>query len=153
MAIRTCRPASAVSTHEDFVQVEPIVAEMDPLNGAMIRRPFGERYYDAQVISIQQRLSTSERWYIVQYQDGTTEVLQESVVQQGVEDLANPSAARGYYGKNEFFLQREDGIPEATPMTATLKEFAKSKEPHLTAKLKKFALPRIPETTPEDGDM
>ena len=142
-----------MSTDEDFVQVERIVAEMDPLNGAMIRRPFGERYYGAYVISIQQSLSTSERWYIVQYQDGTTEVLQESVVQQGVEDLANPSAARGWYGKNEFFLPR---IPEATPMTATLKEFALPRIPEataMTAKLKKFALPRTPETTPEDGDM
>jgi len=142
--------ASAVSTDEDFVQVEQNVAEMDPLNGAMIRRFFDERYYGAYVIRILQSLSTTERLYIVQYQGLSTEILQQSVVQQGVEDLANPSAPQGYYGKKDFFLQHEDNIPEAT---ATMKEFAKSKEPHLTATLNKFGAPSIPERTPEDGDM
>ena len=142
--------ASAVSTDEDFVQVEQNVAEMDPLNGAMIRRFFDKRYYGAYVIRILQSLSTTERLYIVQYQGLSTEILQQSVVQQGVEDLANPSAPQGYYGKKDFFLQHEDNIPEAT---ATMKEFAKSKEPHLTATLNKFGAPSIPERTPEDGDM
>ena len=142
--------ASAVSTDEDFVQVEQNVAEMDPLNGAMIRRFFDKRYYGAYVIRILQSLSTTERLYIVQYQGLSTEILQQSVVQQGVEDLANPSAPQGYYGKKDFFLQHEDHIPEAT---ATMKEFAKSKEPHLTATLNKFGAPSIPERTPEDGDM
>ena len=82
--------ASAVSTDEDFVQVEPNQAAKDPLNGAMIRRLFGDRWYGAQVMSIHEKLSTGDWWYTVRYQDGTTEILQDYIVQQGVQDLHGP---------------------------------------------------------------
>jgi len=98
---------SAVFTHEDFKQVEPNQAAKDPLNGAMIRRLFGDRWYGAQVINIHQKLSTGEWWYTVRYEEGTTEILQDYIVQQGVQDLhgpppphADPSILEEHYAKS-----------------------------------------------------
>ena len=76
--------------HEDFAQVEPNQAAKDPLNGVMIRRFFGDRWYGGQVMGIHEKQSTGEWWYEVRYQDGTIEVLQGYIVQQGVQDLHGP---------------------------------------------------------------
>jgi len=84
------RSGSAVFAHEDFAQVEPNQAAKDPLNGAMIRRFFGDRWYGGQVMKIHEKQSTGELWYEVRYQDGTFEVLQGYIVQQGVQDLHGP---------------------------------------------------------------
>ena len=104
------RSGSAVFAHEDFVQVEPNQAAKDPLNGAMIRRLFGDRWYGAQVMSIHEKLSTGDWWYTVRYQDGTTEILQDYIVQQGVQDLhgpppphADPGMLQERYAKNAGF--------------------------------------------------
>jgi len=104
------RSGSAVFAHEDFAQVEPNQAAKDPLNGAMIRRLFGDRWYGAQVMSIHEKLSTGDWWYTVRYQDGTTEILQDYIVQQGVQDLhgpppphADPGMLQERYAKNAGF--------------------------------------------------
>jgi len=84
------RSGSAVFAREDFAQVEPNQAAKDPLNGAMIRRLFGDRWYGALVMSIHEKHSTGDWWYAVRYQDGTIEILQDYIVQQGVQDLHGP---------------------------------------------------------------
>ena len=84
------RSGSAVFAREDFAQVEPNQAAKDPLNGAMIRRLFGDRWYGALVMSIHEKHSTGDWWYAVRYEDGTIEILQDYIVQQGVQDLHGP---------------------------------------------------------------
>ena len=84
------RSGSAVFAHEDFAQVEPNQAANNPLNGAMIRRLFGDRWYGALVMSIHEKHSTGDWWYAVRYEDGTIEILQDYIVQQGVQDLHGP---------------------------------------------------------------
>jgi len=104
------RSGSAVFAHEDFAQVEPNQAAKDPLNGAMIRRLFGDRWYGALVMSIHEKHSTGDWWYAVRYEDGTIEILQDYIVQQGVQDLhgpppphADPGMLQERYAKNAGF--------------------------------------------------
>jgi len=84
------RSGSAVFAQDDFAPVEPNQAAKDPLNGAMIRRLFGDRWYGALVMSIHEKHSTGDWWYAVRYEDGTIEILQDYIVQQGVQDLHGP---------------------------------------------------------------
>ena len=104
------RSGSAVFAREDFAQVEPNQAAKDPLNGAMIRRLFGDRWYGALVMSIHEKHSTGDWWYAVRYQDGTIEILQDYIVQQGWQDLhgpppphADPGMLQERYAKNAGF--------------------------------------------------
>jgi len=84
------RSGSAVFAQDDFAPVEPNQAAKDPLNGATIRRHFGDRWYGAQVVSIHEQLSTGNWLYTVRYQDNATENLLEYQVLQGVQDLQGP---------------------------------------------------------------
>ena len=104
------RSGSAVFAQDEFAPVEPNQAANDPLNGAMIRRLFGDRWYGALVMSIHEKHSTGDWWYAVRYQDGTIEILQDYIVQQGVQDLhgpppphADPGMLQERYAKNAGF--------------------------------------------------
>jgi len=104
------RSGPFVFAQDDFAPVEPNQAAKDPLNGAMIRRCFGDRWYGAQVISIHEKLSTGHWWYLVRYEEGHPEILQDYIVQQGWQDLhgpppphADPGMLQERYAKNAGF--------------------------------------------------
>ena len=119
------RSGSAVFAHEDFAQVEPNQAAKDPLNGAMIRRFFGDRWYGGQVMKIHEKQSTGELWYEVRYQDGTFEVLQGYIVQQGVQDLHGPSPPHADPGSLEqhYYTERADNIRIPMPCFVGKQDF------------------------------
>jgi len=125
------RSVSAVSSHDDFVQVEPRQSAQDPLIGVNIRRRFGDCWYGAQVMSIHQQLSTGDWCYIVRYSDGTTEFLQNYMLHQGVLDLLGPSPpyvdpgiSQEPYAKNVGLsmgstMQSDDESKKQTALTAS----------------------------------
>jgi len=108
------RSGSAVFAHEEFAPVEPNQAAKDSLNGAMIRRVFGDRWYDAQVMSIYLQRSTGVRWYTVRYQDSyTTDFLPGYIVQQGVQDLHGRFPAQADPGILEERHAKQAGTSKA----------------------------------------
>jgi len=102
------RSGSAVFAHEDFAQVEPNQAANNPLNGAMIRRFFVDRWYGAQVVSIHEQLSTGDWLYTVRHQDDTAEFLLEHQVRQGVQDLQGPPPPHADPGMFESDVESEN---------------------------------------------
>ena len=142
------RSGSAVFAHEDFAQVEPNQAAKDPLNGAMIRRFFGDRWYGGQVMKIHEKQSTGELWYEVRYQDGTFEVLQGYIVQQGVQDLHGPPPPHADPGSLEqhYYTERADNIripmpcfvgkQDFHPLDSIKEEYTSDLQEHLATALK-----------------
>jgi len=142
------RSGSAVFAREDFAQVEPNQAAKDPLNGAMIRRFFGDRWYGGQVMKIHEKQSTGELWYEVRYQDGTFEVLQGYIVQQGVQDLHGPSPPHADPGSLEqhYYTERADNIripmpcfvgkQDFHPLDSIKEEYTSDLQEHLATALK-----------------
>jgi len=110
------RSGPFVLAQEDFAQVEPTQAAKDPLNGVMIRKLFGDRWYGAQVMSIHEKLSTRDWWYLVRYQDGETEILQDFVVQQGVQDLQGPPPPHADPGMLQERYAKNAGFSKASKM-------------------------------------
>ena len=125
------RSVSAVSSHDDFVQVEPRQSAQDPLIGVNIRRLLGDAWYDAQIMSMHQQLCTGDWCYIVRYSDGTTEFLQNYMLHQGVLDLlgpsppyADPGISQEPYAKNVGLsmgstMQSDDESEKQTELTAS----------------------------------
>ena len=102
------RSGSAVFAQDDFAPVEPNQAAKDPLNGATIRRHFGDRWYGAQVVSIHEQLSTGDWLYTVRHQDDTAEFLLEHQVRQGVQDLQGPPPPHADPGMFESDVESEN---------------------------------------------
>jgi len=102
------RSGSAVFAQDDFAPVEPNQAANNPLNGAMIRRFFVDRWYGAQVVSIHEQLSTGDWLYTVRHQDDTAEFLLEHQVRQGVQDLQGPPPPHADPGMFESDVESEN---------------------------------------------
>jgi len=102
------RSGPFVFAQDDFAPVEPNQAAKDPLNGAMIRRLFGDRWYGAQVVSIHEQLSTGDWLYTVRHQDDTAEFLLEHQVRQGVQDLQGPPPPHADPGMFESDVESEN---------------------------------------------